>query len=76
VRVSSRNRSIFALSGCSHHLEKIPVTVRDWILGVGLGIALNYIGILKLIDWLKDEQTAYIFPQRCLPPAAKKERLS
>jgi hypothetical protein len=50
-------------------------TSLDWILGVGLGIALNYIGILKLIDWLKDEQTAYIFPQRCLPPAARKERL-
>jgi hypothetical protein len=51
-------------------------TPLDWILGVGLGIALNYIGILKLIDWLKDEQTAYIFPKRCLPPAARKERLS
>jgi hypothetical protein len=46
-------------------------TLLDWILGVGLGIVLNYIGILKLIDWLKDEQTAYIFPKRCLPPAVR-----
>lgn len=43
-------------------------TVLDWILGIGLGITLNYIGILKLIDWLKDEQTSYNFPKRCLPP--------
>jgi len=57
-------------------VQNHAATSLDWILGVGLGIALNYIGILKLIDWLKDEQTAYIFPQRCLPPAARKERLS
>lgn len=44
------------------------VTPIDWILGVILGVALNYIGILKLIDWLKDENTRYIFPKRCLIP--------
>jgi hypothetical protein len=44
----------------------------DWGLGVVLGIVLNYIGILKLIDWLKDERTPYIFPKRCLLPAARK----
>ncbi|KAB8141701.1 HXXEE domain-containing protein [Chloroflexia bacterium SDU3-3] len=47
------------------------VMLFDWIVGVVLGIALNYIGILKLIDWLKDDQTTYIFPQRCLPPAIR-----
>lgn len=47
-------------------------TPVDWLLGISLGVALNYIGILKLIDWLKDEQTPYIFPQRCLPPTARK----
>jgi len=50
-------------------------TSLDWVVGVGLGIALNYIGIVKLIDWLKDEQTAYIFPQRCLPPAAREAQV-
>lgn len=46
-------------------------TPFDWILGIGLGIALNYIGILKLIEWLKDEDTPYVFPQRFLPPQAR-----
>jgi hypothetical protein len=40
----------------------------DWILGILLGVALNYIGILKMIDWLKDKNTPYIFPGRFLPP--------
>ena len=44
------------------------VSPTDWVIGIILGIALNYIGILKLIDWLKDENTRYIFPQRCLIP--------
>jgi hypothetical protein len=43
-------------------------TSLDWFLGIALGIVLNYIGVLKLIDWLKDKQTAYVFPPRCLPP--------
>ena len=38
----------------------------DWIIGVALGLVLNYVGILKLIDWLKDENTPYVFPARCL----------
>jgi hypothetical protein len=36
----------------------------DWIAGILLGIALNYIGILKLIDWLKDKNTRHVFPER------------
>lgn len=44
------------------------VTLTDWIVGIILGIALNGIGILKLIDWLKDENTKYIFPKRFLLP--------
>jgi hypothetical protein len=45
----------------------LAITV-DWILGIGLGIALNYIGILKLIELLKNKNTSYIFPKRFLPP--------
>jgi len=52
-------------------LQANMVTIPEWVGGVGLGIALNYIGIVKLIDWLKDKQTAYIFPKRCLPPTTK-----
>lgn len=46
-------------------------TTVDWILGIALGIALNYIGILKMIDLLKDKNTSYIFPKRFLPPNIK-----
>jgi len=44
-------------------------TPIDWTVGLILGAALNFIGILKLISWLKDENTRYIFPQRCLLPS-------
>ena len=43
----------------------------DWVLGLVLGAVLNYVGILKLIDWLKDEQTPYIFPKRFLIPSQR-----
>ncbi len=36
----------------------------DWIAGGLLGVALNYFGILKMIDLLKDRNTHYIFPRR------------
>ncbi len=48
----------------------------DWIVGIILGIALNYIGILKLIDWMKDENTLYAFPARCLLPGNKNRPVS
>lgn len=41
-------------------------TPLDWGLGLLLGGMLNYVGIFKLIDWLKDEGTPYAFPGRCL----------
>lgn len=43
-------------------------TPLDWGLGIVLGIALNFLGILKLIDLLKDPNTRYIFPKRSLRP--------
>jgi len=43
-------------------------SMLDWVLGLVFGAALNYVGVLKLIDWLKDEHTTYIFPQRFLRP--------
>jgi len=47
-------------------------TPLDWILGIILGIALNYLGILKMIDLLKDKNTRYIFPMRFMRPKANK----
>ena len=39
-------------------------TLADWIVGVILGVALNYLGILKVIDLLKDKDTRFVFPER------------
>lgn len=39
----------------------------DWIVGIALGIALNYLGVVKMIDLLKDENTRYVFPSRSVP---------
>lgn len=41
-------------------------TNSDWIIGIVLGAAINFIGILKMIDWMKDKNTPYIFPERFL----------
>ncbi|WP_461151493.1 HXXEE domain-containing protein [Spirosoma pulveris] len=51
-----------------HHLA----TMSDYLLGILLGLFLNVVGILKPIDWLKDPDTDYSFPQRCLLPADRK----
>ena len=48
-------------------------TPLDWVLGLGLGLALNYVGVLKLIDWLKDENTHYVFPQRNMIPGTSQK---
>jgi len=49
-------------------LQGHEATFIDWLVGIILGIALNFIGILKMIDWLKDENTKYIFPAKSLMP--------
>lgn len=40
-------------------------TASDFIAGFVLGIILNVVGILKLIDWMKNPKTTYVFPKRC-----------
>ena len=40
----------------------------NWIIGIGLGIAQNYFGIYKMILWLADTNTLYVFPRRFLSP--------
>lgn len=44
------------------------VTLTDYLIGIPLGIILNVVGILKLIDWMADRNTPYIFEQRHLLP--------
>lgn len=42
------------------------ITITDYLIGIPLGIALNVIGILKIIDWLANRNTPYIFEDRNL----------
>lgn len=41
-------------------------TTTDYFIGIILGILMNVVGVLKLIDWMADENTTYIFPDRNL----------
>ena len=54
-----------------HH----AASTLDWIFGFILGIALNYIGVIKIIDWMKDPNTPYVFPARCLVPGQQKSHV-
>ena len=38
----------------------------DYFFGISLGVLLNVVGILKTIDWMKDEYSSYPFEQRQL----------
>lgn len=40
----------------------------NWVLGIVFGIAGQYLGIFKLIDIMKNENTPYPFPKRFLRP--------
>lgn len=44
------------------------VSPKDLFIGIPLGIVLNYFGVLKMIGWLADKNTNYIFEQRNLLP--------
>ena len=35
----------------------------DYLTGIPLGIVLNVVGILKMIDWLKNKNSPYCFEQ-------------
>jgi hypothetical protein len=44
----------------------------DWVLGIVLGIVLNYVGILKLIELLQNKNTRYVFRKRFMLPTARR----
>ena len=50
------------------------VTNLDYFIGIALGFILNIVGILKLIEWMADEKTMYIFPDRNLLPGDRKQK--
>lgn len=41
-------------------------TPLDWTIGTVLGVALNYLCIYKMILWLADHNTPYVFSKRFL----------
>lgn len=49
------------------------ITVTDYLIGIPLGVAFNIFGIVKLITWLSDRNTAYIFDNRNLLPQDRKK---
>lgn len=44
------------------------VTPLDWVIGIFLGIVLNYFCVYKMILWLADRNTPYVFSSRFLSP--------
>lgn len=40
----------------------------DWIIGVVLGLILNYVGVFKMIAWMADPNSPYVFERRSLCP--------
>lgn len=44
------------------------ITSSDLLIGIPLGIVLNVFGILKMIGWLADRNTPYVFEKRNLLP--------
>ena len=41
-------------------------TITDYLIGIPLGIVINVVGILKLIGWMANKDTTYIFDDRNL----------
>lgn len=44
------------------------ISQQDYIIGITVGVILNIFGVFKLIQWLANKNTNYIFPQRNLLP--------
>jgi hypothetical protein len=50
------------------------VSITDYLIGIPLGVVFNYFGVIKLINWLSDKNTTYIFDNRNLLPADRKRQ--
>jgi hypothetical protein len=61
----------FIKISCIEHL----ITLTDLFIGIPLGIVLNVIGVLKMITWLSDIKTPYIFEQRNLLPKDRNAKI-
>ena len=54
------------------HREHL-VTMTDYLIGIPFGIVINVVGILKLISWMANKDTTYIFDDRNLLPKDRKK---
>lgn len=54
------------------HKEHL-VTITDYLIGIPFGIVINVVGILKLISWMANKDTTYIFDDRNLLPKDRKK---
>lgn len=48
------------------------VHLTDYLIGVPLGVIINIVGIVKLISWLGDKETEFVFSNRHLLPGDRK----
>ncbi|MBS1735919.1 MAG: HXXEE domain-containing protein [Bacteroidetes bacterium] len=58
---------------CIYFFFKITVgtnliSLQNYLVGITLGIVINIFGVFKMIQWLADKDSKYIFPQRNLLP--------
>jgi hypothetical protein len=53
------------------HVENLA-TISDYFIGVLLGILINFIGVFKLITWLADRNTVFVFSNNQLLPRDRK----
>lgn len=54
------------------HDENLATT-SDYLIGVPLGILINIIAVIKLITWLRDRNTTFVFKTWQLLPRDRKE---
>lgn len=45
----------------------------DYLIGIPLGLMINILGIIKLIGWMADKNTSFIFKDRQLLPRDRKK---
>ncbi len=55
--------------------KEVLITPIRYYIGIPLGVVLNVFGIFKMISWLADKSTKYIFENRNLLPADRKKNL-
>jgi hypothetical protein len=48
------------------------VHLTDYLIGGPLGVIINIVGIVKLISWLGDKETEFVFSNRHLLPGDRK----